>query len=49
LKFGPGDEKDELENTLRNNLVGRIIGVEKADKMTVTQISEKVRRGFHKL
>ena len=42
--FGPGEAKVELENRLkREDLGGRIVGVETADKMTDHQIAAKVR------
>jgi hypothetical protein len=47
--FGPGEAKDELKKRLKkNNLVGRIVGVETADKMTVHQIAAKARKHFSK-
>jgi hypothetical protein len=47
LIFGPGEAKGELKERLaRNNLGGRIVGVETVDKMTDRQISAKVRRYF---
>ncbi len=49
LIFGPGDAKDELKKRLkRNNLGGRIVGIETVDKMTDRQISAKVRKYFQK-
>jgi len=49
LIFGPGDAKDELKKRLkRNNLGGRIAGLETADKMTDRQIAAKVRKYFQK-
>jgi hypothetical protein len=49
LIFGPGDAKDELKKRLKkNNLDGRIIGFETADKMTDRQIAAKVRKYFQK-
>lgn len=48
LLFGPGDAKDELKKRLkRNNLGGRIVGIETVDKMTDRQIAAKVRQYFH--
>jgi hypothetical protein len=45
LIFGPGEAKDELKARLeRNNLGGRIVGIEAVDKMTDRQIAAKVRR-----
>jgi hypothetical protein len=42
--FGPGEAKVELENRLkRDDLGGRIVGVETVDKMTDHQIAAKVR------
>lgn len=49
LIFGPGEAKDELKKRLKKNkLGGRVIGVEKADKMTAPQIAAKVRMRFPK-
>jgi hypothetical protein len=49
LIFGPGDAKDELTKRLkRNNLGGRIVGLETVDKMTDRQIAAKVRKYFQK-
>ena len=49
LIFGPGDAKGELKERLkRNNLSGRIVGIETVDKMTDRQIAAKVRRYFQK-
>lgn len=49
LIFGPGDAKDELKKRLkRNNLDGRIEGIETADKMTDRQIAAKIRKYFQK-
>ena len=48
LIFGPGEAKGELKKRLkRNNLSGRIAGVETVDKMTDRQIAAKVREYFH--
>jgi len=45
LIFGPGEAKGEVKHRLeKNNLGGRIIGVESADKMTDHQIALKVRK-----
>lgn len=45
LIFGPGDAKGELKKRLKkNNLDGRIIGIETVDKMTDRQIAAKVRQ-----
>jgi hypothetical protein len=42
--FGPGEAKVELENCLKHDeLGGRIVGIETADKMTDHQIAAKVR------
>jgi uncharacterized protein YunC (DUF1805 family) len=47
LIFGPGEAKGELQRRLkRNNLGGRIVGIETVDKMTDRQIAAKVRRYF---
>jgi hypothetical protein len=47
LIFGPGEAKGELRKRLeRNNLGGRIVGMETVDKMTDRQIAAKVRRYF---
>ena len=49
LIFGPGDAKDELKKRLKkNNLGGRIAGIETVDKMTDRQIAVKVRKHFQK-
>jgi hypothetical protein len=49
LIFGPGEAKGELKKRLKkNNLGGRIAGVETVDKMTDRQIAAKVRGYFHK-
>ena len=49
LIFGPGDAKGELRKRLKkNNLGGRIAGVETVDKMTDRQIAQKVRKHFQK-
>jgi hypothetical protein len=48
LIFGPGEAKNELKKQLeRNNLSGRIIGVEAARKMTDNQIMAKVCKYFN--
>jgi hypothetical protein len=45
LIFGPGEAKDELRKRLeRNDLGGRIAGVDTVDKMTDRQIAAKVRQ-----
>ena len=47
LIFGPGEAKDELKKRLkRDNLSGRIVGMEAIDKMTDHQIAAKVRQYF---
>jgi len=47
LIFGPGEAKVELENRLkREDLGGRIVGIETVDKMTDHQIAAKVRDHF---
>ena len=49
LIFGPGEAKGELKQRLeRNNLGGRIVGIETVDKMTDRQIAAKVRQHFPK-
>lgn len=45
--FGPGEAKVELGNRLkRDQLEGRIVGIETVDKMTDHQIAAKVRDRF---
>ncbi len=47
LILGPGEAKGELKKRLeKNNLGGRIVGVETVDKMTDRQIAAKVRQYF---
>jgi len=47
LIFGPGEAKGELQKRIKkNNLVGRIVGIETVDKMTDRQIESKVRQYF---
>jgi stalled ribosome rescue protein Dom34 len=47
LIFGPGEAKGELKKRLeKDNLDGRIVGIEPADKMTDPQIVAKVRGQF---
>jgi hypothetical protein len=47
LIFGPGDAKGELKKRLKkNNLEGRIVGIETVDKMTGRQIAAKDRQRF---
>lgn len=42
--FGPGEAKGELEKQLqREDLGGRIVGIETVDKMTPRQITARVR------
>jgi hypothetical protein len=49
LIFGPGDAKGELKKRLkRNNLDGRIAGIETVDRMTDRQIASRVRKYFQK-
>ena len=46
--LGPGEAKRELEKEMKKSkaLSAKIVGVEKADKMTERQIAAKVRRFF---
>jgi hypothetical protein len=47
LIFGPGDAKGELKKRLKkNNLSGRVAGIETVDRMTDRQIAAKVRKYF---
>jgi len=47
LIFGPGEAKGEIERRLeREELGGRIVGIETVDKMTDRQIAKKVRQHF---
>jgi hypothetical protein len=47
LIFGPGEAKGELKKRLeRDNLDGRIVGIETVDNMTEPQIVAKVRQHF---
>jgi hypothetical protein len=49
LIMGPGEAKGELEKSLElENLSGRIVGIETADKLTEPQIVARVRRYFLK-
>ena len=49
LIFGPGEAKGELNKRLeKDNLSGRIFGIETSDKMTDPQIAAKVRDHFLK-
>ena len=48
LIFGPGEAKGELQKRLKkDNLDGRIVGVEAVERMTDRQIAAKVRQHFH--
>jgi hypothetical protein len=50
LILGPGEAKGELQQRLeREELGGRIVGVETADKMTDRQITARVRQYFGKI
>ncbi len=50
LIFGPGEAKGELRQRLeREELGGRIVGIETADKMTDPQIAAKIRQHFGKM
>jgi len=47
LIFGPGEAKGELQKRIKkNDLGGRIVGIETVDKMTDRQIESKVRQYF---
>jgi hypothetical protein len=47
LIFGPGEAKGELKKRLKkNNLDGRIVGIETVDKMTERQVAARVRQHF---
>ena len=49
LIFGPGEAKGELKKRLaKDNLSGRIVAIETADKMTEPQIVAQVREHFIK-
>ena len=49
LIFGPGEAKGELKKRLeKENLGGRVVSVEAADKMTDPQIVAQVREHFLK-
>jgi stalled ribosome rescue protein Dom34 len=48
LILGPGEAKGELVKRLeRDEVGGRIVGLESVDKMTDRQIAERVRQQFH--
>ena len=48
LIIGPGEAKGELVKRLeRDEIGGRIVGLETVDKMTDHQIAERVRQQFH--
>lgn len=48
LIIGPGEAKGELVKRLeRDEIGGRIVGLETVDKMTDRQIAERVRQQFH--
>ena len=50
LIFGPGEAKGELKKRIEHDPAGgRIVGVETADKMTVSQILAKVHQRFAEL
>ena len=47
LIFGPGEAKVELKKRMeREDLGGRIVGIEAVDRMTDRQIAAKVRQHF---
>jgi hypothetical protein len=47
LIFGPGEAKGELKKRMeREELGGRIVGIETVDRMTDRQIAAKVRQRF---
>ena len=47
LIFGPGEAKGELAKRLEGeNLAGKIVGIEAADKLTERQIAARVREHF---
>ena len=49
LIFGPGEAKGELKKRMeREELGGRIVGIETVDRMTDRQIAAKVRQRFPK-
>ena len=49
LIFGPGEAKVELKKRMeREELGGRIVGIETVDRMTDRQIAAKVRQRFLK-
>jgi stalled ribosome rescue protein Dom34 len=48
LIIGPGEAKGELVKRLdRDEIGGRIVGLETVDKMSDRQIAERVRQQFH--
>jgi hypothetical protein len=48
LIFGPGEAKGELKKRLeKDNLGGRIVGMETVDRMTDHQVAARVRQHFH--
>ena len=48
LIIGPGEAKGELVKRLeRDEIGGRIVGLDTVDKMTDRQIAERVRQQFH--
>ncbi len=49
LIVGPGEAKVELKKRLENDIhIGKVVGLETADKMTEPQIAAKVREHFSK-
>ena len=49
LIFGPGEAKGELKKRMeREELGGRIVGIETVDRMTDREIAAKVRQRFPK-
>ena len=47
LIFGPGEAKGELKKRLeKDNLSGRLVGIDTSDKMTDPQIVAKVKEHF---
>ena len=48
LIFGPGEAKGELQKRLEgDNLGGRVVAVQTADRMTDREIAAKIRDYFH--